>query len=525
MRKSAHGVLLVVTSVLASIVLCIASAFAAALAFGAVALIVPGTGTPNANVVGGYLENARDRFINPSGEDVCTAAGCLTGVDYPASFWPVPLPGWCPGLRCDTWNASVGEGVDHLMDAIDAAPADEDIVVFGYSQGGAVVSRAMYQIDPADRSRIRVVTIGNINNPQGLWSRLSFLPTIPGLNISFNPQLPTNNGIKSTNYTFEYDPVGDAPLYWGNPLAVLNALAGFLYVHGYYLDPTSKSPDDTLPYGYDPDTFPDVIANLPGRTYGDATFVLIPQRGPLPLFLPFVEIGQETGTSQFIDPFIRLLNPVTKVLVDLGYDRTLNPGIPRTLSILPFNPFALNPVDLTVRIIGAIGQGVYDATHGTPLFPPNVAPSTTDTLVAARSSSAKPAAELQPVVEKKESGENGLSLTDSKPSDVKQDDVQQDEVKSDDDVKQGDAGQDDDVEQDDVEQDDVKQDDVKQDDVKQDDVKHDDVKQDDVTHDDVKSDNSRDAEKQDGAGAQPTQQTADHENDAAAAKKDQPAAA
>jgi hypothetical protein len=41
--------------------------------------------------------------------------------------------------------------------------------------------------------------------------RLSFLPTIPFLDISFNPQLPTDIGIKSTNYSFEYDFVSDAP--------------------------------------------------------------------------------------------------------------------------------------------------------------------------------------------------------------------------------------------------------------------------------------------------------------------------
>jgi hypothetical protein len=520
MRKSAHGALLVLTSLLAAVALSIASAFAAALAFGAIALVVPGTGTPNANLVGGYLENARDRFIDPSGEDICTTAGCLTGVNYPASFWPVPLPGWCPGLRCDTWNASVGEGVEHLMEAIDAAPADEDIVVFGYSQGGAVVSRAMYLIDPADRSRIRVVTIGNINNPQGLWSRFSFLPTIPGLNISFNPQLPTNNGITSTNYTFEYDPVGDAPLYWGNPLAVLNALAGFVYVHGYYLDPTAKSPDDTLPYGYDPDTFPDVIDNLPGRTYGNATFVLIPHRGPLPLFLPFVEIGQETGTSQFIDPFIRLLNPVTKVLVDLGYDRTMNPGIPRTLSPLPFNPFAINPVDLTVRIVGAIGQGIYDATHGTPLFPPNVAPSTNDTLVSARTSG-EPTSELVPVVKDNESETQGELPTDSKLEDVSTQPVVTTPVGGADLTNGG--GTDGDLKQDDLEQDELNQDDVKQDDdlkqedPKEDDVKEDDLKQDDVKQDEVKQDDPGQDVEQGGAGNKPATEAAGAENNEPAA--------
>lgn len=524
MRKSAHGALLVLTS----IALCIASAFAAALAFGAVALVVPGTGTPDANQVGGYLENARDRFINPSGEDVCTGDGCLTGVNYPASFWPIPLPGWCPGLTCDTWNASVGKGVEHLVSAVGEAPDTGEIVIFGYSQGGAVVSRAMYLIPEKERDRIHVVTIGNINNPQGLWSRLSFLPYVPGLNISFGPQLPTNNGIKSTNYTFEYDPVGDAPLYWGNPLAVLNALAGFEYVHGYYLDPTQKSPDSTLPYGYDPATFPEVIADLPGRTYGDATFVLIPHRGPLPLFLPFVDLGQQTGTSQFIDPLVRLLNPVTKVLVDLGYDRTANPGIPRYLSILPLNPLAVNPVDLTVRIVRAIGQGIYDATHGTPLFPPNVAPSTEDTLVSARSS-AEPTPALQSV-NTSESEEKNESLNDSRSADVSAQPVSTPAGGL---TEEGGQDLDGDIKQDDIKREDATQDDEKQDDialdedVKDEDSQSDNVEQDGLKEDEPKTvDDNKETVHDDGADAEPTQQDVKHDKDAGTEEKHtEPAAA
>ncbi|KUI33485.1 PE-PPE domain-containing protein [Mycobacterium sp. GA-2829] len=369
MRKSANATIVAFTAIVATVGLWIASTVAAALAFGAIALIVPGTGTHNIGTVQGYKENAADRFINNSGVPCSSTDGCqLLGVDYPASFWPIPLPGWCPGLKCDTWNESVGEGVHNLdvqlTEVVRTAPAAEQIIIFGYSQGGAVVSRAMYDIPEEQRNRITVVTIGNINNPQGLWSRLSFLRYIPGLNISFGPQLPTK-GIKSTNYSFEYDPVGDAPQYWGNPLAVANALMGFVYIHGNYLDPNSNAPTDSLPYGYDPATFPEFVAGLPSRTHNDATFVLIPQRGTLPIFMPLIEIGQETGTSAFIEPVVRLLQPVTKLLIDLGYDRQANPGIARNLSILPFNPLTFNPVQFSVDFVHAIVQGIEDAIHGT----------------------------------------------------------------------------------------------------------------------------------------------------------------
>jgi hypothetical protein len=389
-QKSLRTALLVVVSLLGSLVLCVASAFAAAFAFGAVALIVPGTGTHNIGTVTGYKENAADRFINPN--VACTSTdGCtLKGVDYPASFWPIPLPGWCPGLTCDTWNQSVSEGVTNLADELDDVAADDqyagqDIIIFGYSQGGAVVSREMYNIPDDLKQRVTVVTIGNINNPQGLWSRFSFLPTIPGLNVSFNPQLPTDIGVKSINYSFEYDPVGDAPLYWGNPLAVLNALAAFEYVHGYYLVPNSNDESGALPYGYDPDTFADVVAGLPKVPYKNAEFVLIPQQGALPIFQPFLDLGAATGTSQVIKPVVALLQPVTKLLIDLGYDRTANPGIARTLSILPFNPRTFNPVKFSQDFVAAIEKGIHDATTGVdPTAVPPVVDDEPTSVLAAR---------------------------------------------------------------------------------------------------------------------------------------------
>lgn len=394
MRRTLRSIGVFFVAMVGAVGLVIGSAFAAAVAFGAAtALIVPGTGTHNINppnAVIGYKENAADRYINVSGQACSSGDGCnLHGVDYPASFFPIGfIPNWCPGFSCDTWNKSVGEGVTNLDAALTAAlaaPGTDPIIIFGYSQGGAVVSREMYAIPDSAKSRVSVVTIGNINNPLGLWSRLSFLPTIPGLDISFKPQLPTNNGVKSTNYSFEYDPVGDAPQYWGNPLAVANALAAFIYVHGYYLDPTSNDPSGALPYGYDDGTLGTAIDNAPHRTHNDATFVLIPQQGALPLYLPVLDIGKQLGISGVVKPLVALLNPVTKLLVNLGYDRITNPGIARTLSILPFNPLTFNPVDFSVKFVAAIAQGIQDALAGGASLTPAKTPSQTPLTLMARS--------------------------------------------------------------------------------------------------------------------------------------------
>ena len=56
MRKSARVLVLSLLAFLTTVVLGVASAFMAAFALGAAtALIVPGTGTPNANIVADYL--------------------------------------------------------------------------------------------------------------------------------------------------------------------------------------------------------------------------------------------------------------------------------------------------------------------------------------------------------------------------------------------------------------------------------------------------------------------------------------
>jgi PE-PPE domain len=405
MRKLAKALLLVVVALIGSVGLAIVSAFTAAFAFGAVALIVPGTGTHNIGSIPEYKQNAVNRYINPLGDPVCTRSdgSCQVGVDYPATFFPLVIfSGWCPSLSCDTWNKSVGIGVTNLNDDLTTALGDpandgQNFVIFGYSQGGAVVSQELVKLNndktlsQADKDRISAVTIGNINNPLGLWSRLSFLPTIPLLDISFGPQLPTK-GIKSTNYSFEYDPVGDAPQYWGNPLAMLNALAAFEYVHGYYLSPNENG-DDPMPYGYNDATLAYAIDNTKPRTFQDATFVLIPQQGALPLFQPFVDLATSTGTRALIDPVISLIQPVTKVLINLGYDRVSNPGIARTLSILPFNPFQ-DWGKVGAELVGGVIEGVTNVVNGVDVTkPPTVPPadpgtsSTESNLVSKQTSS------------------------------------------------------------------------------------------------------------------------------------------
>jgi len=342
-----------------------------ALAVAATALIVPGTGTPNANIAADYREHARDYYMQGT---VCTndsdcapnntgdpAAGGILGVNYPATFWPVPVNNWCPGLTCDTWNVSVSQGVDALNTALtdSRGPA----VIFGYSQGGAVVSNELSNIanDPDLLAKIdRVITIGGIDNPDGgAWSRLSFLRYIPILNLTTGPAMPTGlPGLEGKFDTvgFQYDPVVYSPLYWGNPVSVLNALAALVTVHGYYLADVGTP----LAYGYNPTDLADEMnctlhkENCRVDEYGN-TYVMIPARG-LPL-TNLVMSAVPDPLKPVVQPFADLATPVLKVIADLGYDWSGDPSQVRVLSPLPFNP-SQNWIGVAQNLAAATAQGV-----------------------------------------------------------------------------------------------------------------------------------------------------------------------
>ena len=393
MRKSAQALVLVFLSLLTSVVLGVASVFIATLALGATALIVPGTGTPNATNVPGYMQNARDYYM---GGTACAGASCtLTSIEYPASFWPLPFSGWCRSgpNGCDKWNVSVAAGVEDLGEKLDAALAipNEQIVIFGYSQGGQVVSnemRTLATLSPAMKQRLQIVMIGNIANPDGgLWPRLSpfsFLGQLL-LDATFGPPMITDIGIPTTNIGFEYDPVVYSPMFWGNPLALLNALAAFDNVHGQYLAGPNRPGSGTLPYGYTATELAAALADPNNVRYGGNDpnsankYIMIPAKS-LPLANLILSMADSIGITPFVKPFVDLFAPMAKVIIDLAYDWSGDPNVPRSLSILPFNPFQ-NWLEVGVKLVVAAVQGIQAFLRDLGV-PTAVAPSTTSTTIS-----------------------------------------------------------------------------------------------------------------------------------------------
>ncbi|CDO10854.1 PE-PPE domain-containing protein [Mycolicibacterium cosmeticum] len=391
---------LTVFALLTAVFLTIASVLGMAVALAATALIVPGTGTPKAGDVTDYMTNALKYYIAPS--DTWSPSGCTTTancnlkpIDYPAQFWPIPLPGW-GGLDGAKWDVSTGAGLSNLnstlVNTLAQNPANAPIVIFGYSQGGNIVSREKRNLGylPKDQHYLSFVMIGNTNRPNGgLFERLAFLGHVPILDATFGLPAPTDtcDHICATDIAFEYDGVSDFPLYPLNALAALNAIAGFWYVHGTYLSPDGKSTPDELPDDYTPAELAAQIADPANQTdYGDTRYITIPTR-TLPLVRPFLEFGGFTHTSFIIKPIVDLLEPVLRVLIDTGYDRSLSPGVPAPFRLIPLN---INPVKLAGDVIKALGEGVQAALADigvkVPKAPQPVTTTPTTSLAAAKDS-------------------------------------------------------------------------------------------------------------------------------------------
>jgi len=366
MRTLARPSLITFFTMIGTALLSVVTTVTAAVTLTATALIVPGTGTPNANIVADYLKNADDYYIAPFNPACTSANSCtLQGIDYPAQFWPIPLAGW-GGLNGKKWNVSTGEGIANLNTALQAllptATPEDPVIMMGYSQGGNIVSRykrTLSGLTQAQKDSLDFVMIGNTNRPNGgLFERLAYLGKVPILDATFGLPAPTNTGIKTTDIAFQYDGVADFPLYPLNVLADLNAIFGFWYIHGSYLAPNAHDPED-LPDGYSMEELETAITDPKNqRTYGDTTYVTIPTR-TLPLVQPLLDIGYTTHTIAIMKPIADLISPVLRVLIDTGYNRKMNPGIPAPFELAPL----LNPVALAVNLIKAAGQGVQAALN------------------------------------------------------------------------------------------------------------------------------------------------------------------
>jgi hypothetical protein len=174
---------------------------------------------------------------------------------------------------------------------------------------------------------------------------------------------------------------------------MLNALAAFETVHGYYLTPNGNGPTDPIAYGY---TEPELAAiratpcpgpNCRVDSFGNK-YYMIPAKS-LPI-MDLITSALPAPLQPVAKPFVDLISPVYKVLADLGYDWSGDPGKEKWLSLLPFNPIQNWPavgVKLIVAAIQGIQAFIGDLGGLTSIVPATVAPTSNtpvSTLAAAR---------------------------------------------------------------------------------------------------------------------------------------------
>ena len=158
---------------------------------------------------------------------------------------------------------------------------------------------------------------------------------IPILDLSFNGPAPTDTQFDTVVINRQYDGFADFPLYPLNVISLLNAVLGFFYVHMYAFD-VSLAPDPTTSPPYQ-------------SKNGDTDYYFF-ETEDLPLFGPLRTLGVP-------EPLIDVVEPFFRVLVELGYDRSIAPGEPTPARLIP----PLNPVTVAADLVNAIGEGINNA--------------------------------------------------------------------------------------------------------------------------------------------------------------------
>lgn len=349
MRNVGRSILIALLAVVGVATVVVAStiqAFTSAVSLTATALYLGGTRHPlsvpgdTPSYIEDYVDWAYDSFIGPSG--LCTggAPGCEQLAVYtPAQFWPLT------GLGSMRFDDSVEIGLGNLDACLRGAECtvteppytatgvrpltDTSYTVFSYSQSGTIASMMKSDLiahPPA--GPVSFVFESNPNRPNGGVLERFVGVQIPILGVTFSGATVTNSPqptpLTTVDIVHQYDPVGDFPLNPLNPLALINALIGFAYEH---------------PEGGTG------TAELQGQ-YQDSTYYLVPTE-TLPMVRPLTIVP-------YLGPLMAtVIDPPLRVLVETGYNRTINPGAPTPAKYL----YIPNPFDVAINTLKAIPTG------------------------------------------------------------------------------------------------------------------------------------------------------------------------
>jgi hypothetical protein len=286
-----------------------------------VALIMNGTFEPV--VTQAWIDQAMQELITPTLGPGYTGTAMTT----PEEFWPVS------GLFDLTFNKSIQVGYE-LLDArvhenIQAGPRTPQ-VVFGYSQSAIIASveKRTLATEYADRKEVPPVAFEMIGNPYrpngGFLSRVPFVARV--LTSSTNmTSTPTDTPFQTVDIARQYDVWADFPTYPLNPFSAINALFGVLN-HSYLPESVNVLFSGLVQtVSLDPNS-PDYNPDTTVQQYGDTTYYFVPSKN-LPMFYPLRWIG--------LGPVVDVFEPLVRVFVELGYDRSLPAGQVVRARLLP----------------------------------------------------------------------------------------------------------------------------------------------------------------------------------------------
>lgn len=262
------------------------------------------------------------------------------------------------------------------------------VIVAGYSEGTLGAEFAKRQLlanktGPVP-SQLSFLMIASPFAPNG-----GIFERFPGISVPFivdnmGPAAPS--AYNSTFITNEYDPYADFPAYF-NPLSLANSLLGVRYAH-----------PDAYYDSYIPGTTPAITTTVTNSAGGQDTYVFI-KNPDLPLLVPLRIGAGAIGLTPLVTPVLDAVEPLLRVLIDMGYtDRqNLNPA-----TNTPFSLFTPLPkiIEALNAIPGALQQGatnfitdVQSELH----LPPLAATSAVSSPVTPLDASAKKPATSAPV--------------------------------------------------------------------------------------------------------------------------------
>lgn len=270
-------------------------------------------------------------------------------------------------------DSGVADGRAPLIDQVGVARSqvgpNGTVYIVGYSEGSLVAENYKRELNAgtiqSPGGNIEFVYIAAPTVPNGgIYARFPDLGPLGLLGFtSTGAAAPTQ--YNQTFITIEYDPIGDFPAY-ANPLALANAAAGFVYLHG---DPTPDATDLN-----DPDA---VIVTTVDKPGGKTDTYILVKTEHLPLLQPIRDVSTALNTTAFTEPVLGAIEPTLKLAVDMGYtDRDYSdPATPTRFSfITPPKRIA----ETLNQLPDALQQGADNFKGGLPstTVPSTTSPST-----------------------------------------------------------------------------------------------------------------------------------------------------